>query len=275
MFKTKNFLAIILSTLVLTGCFSSSRNVKVDADIYPSFTEVITLGLVTDSLDEEKALEKKIYDETFVEHEKDKRNVVEKSLHEASMGLFFLPETKEQYAERIAKEKEEEKRYVTADLDDRNALDKTIYWITNHKSVAPETWTERELRLKKEQQEKEERKYKFDKRSVLEKNIDTATMGMWQPGKPASYVPKNAAGKEDWLDAIVYGISTYDDVVVLLGKPVKQVIQATGEKTSTFVYKKETFKRVPYIGKKRKTIDFKFDKNGLLKFPDESMAGNN
>lgn len=256
-------------SFALAGCASLPED-QAERDIYPSWQEVVTLGLVTDAHTEEEELEKEEYQRTFVQGDKDERTLVSKSLHKVTMGLFFRPETKTEYEERTQKEERNKQRYVSKDLDERNVVDKTIYWMTDHESVAPETWEERRLRLK-EKAEKQ-KIVKYDMRTESEKRIDLVTMGVWQPGKPEPYVPENAVGTENWLDAIVYGISTYEDVVTILGKPIKQVKTVEGVRTSTFITQQETFKRVPFVGSPRETVKLTFDKDGLLMFPEEVIS---
>ena len=250
---------------ISTSEIQNTKQKQQDRDIYPSFKEVVTLGLVSDADDEEQAAMKEAFSKIYVTKEEDRRNFLEKTLNVLSLGLLFTPERKEEYAARIAQEQRMKELYVSPEDDDRGILMKSSYWLTENEIAAPETKEQRELRLAREKAEKN--KPVYDNRSLFEFGVGVTTAGMWQPGAPKPYVPKNAIGQEDPLRQLVYGLSTYEDAVNVLGAPVKSTRYADGRIDATFVSKPESYARVPYVGSPRKTISFNFSDKGLLEDP--------
>lgn len=227
---------------------------------FPPLLEIVTMGIINDKQDVMKEKRKKFLEKKYVTDENDDRNLIEKSSGFITLGLIGGRETKKQHAARLLEEDRLKNISVSDEHDTRGVIAHSFNALTLGTLAKKETKIEREERLKKEALKNEN----LDKRGVAMKSIEVFSFGSVAPGKPKPIYSKNAVLAHPKLGLLEYDISTYNDAVKILGKPLKLFVDTNNEKIVVFKVEEETFKFIPYIGTPQKDVRLHFDKNDVL-----------
>tara|TARA_A200000113_G_scaffold219376_1_gene228046 strand:+ start:805 stop:1626 length:822 start_codon:yes stop_codon:yes gene_type:complete len=226
----------------------------------PSLKEFLTMGYLSEHRDEINKEREAHYKKKYVGDENDERNWIEKIVGKATLGLINGRETKKQYAARKKQEAAYAALFVPDELDERGFVDKSLNTLTLGVLADKETLLERENRLKREAEEAQKR----DKRGVLLKSVEVITLGTFTPGKPEPIYPDGAVLKDPKLGQLVYGKSTLEDAIKLLGAPLKKVTQVSGEKEVVFKVEEGEFASIPYLQKPQINVRLSFNSNNVL-----------
>tara|TARA_R110000868_G_scaffold189695_1_gene432848 strand:+ start:34798 stop:35613 length:816 start_codon:yes stop_codon:yes gene_type:complete len=262
---------VLCFSIILAGCSAKNQSplidhvepvaeVSEDIDIFPPLLEMLTLGIVNDKEEDLKADRKAAREAKYVTDENDARNIFEKAIGAVTLGLVAGRETKKERAARLLEEERLSKILVSDAEDDRNFVEHGFNFITAGVIAGKETKEQRALRLQKEA----ERESRFDKRGIAAKSIEVFSFGTIAPGKPVPVYPENAVMKDPVLGQFLYGISKYDDVVEVLGKPIKQITKQDQSRMAIFKVYEEKYKLLPYLGTPQKDVHLNFNAQGLL-----------
>ena len=229
-------------------------------DQIPPLKEVLTLGYLSEHREQLNAEREAYYKKKYVSDENDERNWLEKIVGKATLGFVMGRETKKQYISRKEEEAAYAALFVPDELDNRGFFDKSLNTLTLGLVADKETLKERAERLQREAKEAKKR----DKRGVLLKSIEVITLGTFTPGKPEPIYPNGAVLKDPKLGQLVYGKSTLEDAVKLLGAPLKKITQTTGEKEVVFKVQDTKFELIPYLKKPQVNVRLSFNAENVL-----------
>lgn len=242
----------------------STQKIKVQflptSEQLPPLKEVLTFGYLSEHREKLNAEREAYYKKKYVSDGNDERNWFEKIIGTATLGIIKGRETKKQYAARKAQESAYAALFVPDALDERGFVDKSLNTLTLGVLADKETLLEREKRLKREAEEAQNR----DKRGPLLKSVEVITLGTFTPGKPEPIYPDGAVLKDPKLGQLVYGKSTLEDAIKLLGAPLKKVTQVSGEKEVVFKMEEGEFESIPYLQKPQINVRLSFNSNNVL-----------
>lgn len=250
--KKSFVLFVIISTLSLSSCSTTTQEYA-DAPVdvialkpaeHPAgkrektltfLKEFLTIGLWNDKEGHIKELRKKSYEEKYVSDADDSRNSFEKFIGTATFELIFGRETKLEREERLEREKWEANHLVPKDEDDRVLLARLI---------SRESLAHRSIRKKVEAQQ--------------QKELSEALLDRYP-----SY-QENSVADHPKLAKLLYGKTTYDEALNVMGVPFKMTKNIAGEREALFKLDEPFTNHIPFVEDKIITVKLNFNKDGVL-----------
>lgn len=268
------FVLCIVMTVMLSAC---SKNISIEPPLevlehkskiqvlpkkeqLPPLKEVLTLGYLHENRKEILKEREKQFIRKYVSDENDERSFLQKIIGKSSLNIIMGRETKQQFAERKELETKQASEYVSNENDERGFTAKSLNKLTLGLLADKETKKEYQKRLVKEAKKAKA----YDQRSLFLKSIEVATLGTFSPGKPKPMYDKDAVYFHPTLGKLIYGESTWQDTIKLLGEPIKKITYKSGQKDATFKVSKGSYQFIPYLKKPQINVNLSFDIAGVL-----------
>lgn len=104
----------------------------------------------------------------------------------------------------------------------------------------------------------------YDERTILDKGVAVATLGLVQPNKPEPDIPEGSFTYQKPLVDLKLNQSTFEDVKEMLGAPRYAKFLPDGSVEGRFVTQPEKYRNVALIGDEKKEMMFYFNTEKVL-----------